>query len=85
MIIGLAQLESVVGDYSHNLAKHLRFIELAAQAQIDYLIFPELSLSGYDVQESENPWSIRDNRIESIIQAISGNRFGCFDRNSISY
>lgn len=46
--ITLAQLQSVPGDVSANLQKHQAFIERAAAAQAAMIIFPELSLTGYE-------------------------------------
>lgn len=46
--IAAAQAPSVAGEVAANVATHVRFIE-AAQAQgVDLLVFPELSLSGYE-------------------------------------
>lgn len=48
MKICLAQLRSVKGDISKNIENHLRFIGLAIDHQADLIVFPELSLSGYE-------------------------------------
>jgi len=49
--IGLAQIYPKLGDLRHNLAKHLEFIQQARAQQVDLLIFPELSMTGYQVQD----------------------------------
>lgn len=49
--IGLAQIEMTLGDLHGNLQKHLAFVEQAKQADVDLLIFPELSLTGYILQD----------------------------------
>ena len=46
--IGLAQFGSVAGDFEANLARHLVVIESAASAGVTLLVFPELSLIGYE-------------------------------------
>jgi predicted amidohydrolase len=46
--LAAAQSVSVPGDLEANIAEHAAFIRLAAQARIDVLLFPELSLSGYE-------------------------------------
>ncbi|MCY3916692.1 MAG: carbon-nitrogen hydrolase [Chloroflexi bacterium] len=49
--IGLAQIYPKLGDVSQNLRVHL---DVAAQAQergVDLLVFPELSMTGYQVQD----------------------------------
>lgn len=46
--IGLAQIGSVAGDIGANLTRHLAVIEQAAIAEVSLLVFPELSLTGYE-------------------------------------
>lgn len=48
MKIALAQIQSMPGDVEANLRKHIAFIERAASAQASMIIFPELSLTGYE-------------------------------------
>ena len=43
-----AQYCSTAGDLSTNIARHIQFMELAARQGIDFLLFPELSLTGYE-------------------------------------
>jgi predicted amidohydrolase len=47
--IAAAQSSSVAGDVAANVNIHARFIVAAHQAQVDLLVFPELSLSGYEL------------------------------------
>jgi predicted amidohydrolase len=47
--IAAAQSVSVPGDVAANVEMHCRFIVEAATAGIDVLVFPELSLSGYEL------------------------------------
>jgi predicted amidohydrolase len=49
--LGLAQINTHLGDPEANLAKHLEMIERARQSQADLLVFPELSLTGYVLQD----------------------------------
>lgn len=49
--IGLAQIYPKIGDVSANLEKHLQWIDDAKSQGIDLLVFPELSLTGYQVQD----------------------------------
>jgi predicted amidohydrolase len=49
--IGLAQLYPRLGDVAGNLEKHLALIEQASANHVDLLVFPELSLTGYSVQD----------------------------------
>jgi NAD+ synthase (glutamine-hydrolysing) len=49
--IGLAQIYPKIGDVSANLDKHLQWIADAKSQGVDLLVFPELSLTGYQVQD----------------------------------
>lgn len=47
--IAAAQSGSRPGDVDWNIANHLRFIQQAADRKVDFLLFPELSLTGYEL------------------------------------
>ncbi len=49
--IALAQMNTVLGNVSRNLEKHMELIQKAAADGADLLIFPELSLTGYVLQD----------------------------------
>ena len=49
--IGLAQIYPKLGDIEHNLSLHLDYARQAQAEGIDLLVFPELSLTGYQVQD----------------------------------
>jgi len=49
--LALAQINTRLGDTEANLAKHLEFIREARAREVDLLIFPELSLTGYVLQD----------------------------------
>lgn len=51
LTLGLAQLNTKLGDVRANLEKHLAYIDDAAKHGVDLLIFPELSLTGYVLQD----------------------------------
>ena len=48
--IAAAQSFSVAGDLAANIARHLRFMAEAAEQGVELLVFPELSLTGYEGQ-----------------------------------
>lgn len=77
MKISIAQLEPVKGNIEKNLNKHLKFIEAASERQSDLIIFPELSLTGYE-PELANYLAIppTDNRLAPL-QEISDKRNIC--------
>jgi predicted amidohydrolase len=47
LTVGLAQIDSRLGDLDANLERHLAWIERARARGVDLLVFPELSLTGY--------------------------------------
>lgn len=49
-VIAVAQTVPVCGDVTANIAEHLRLIELAAEHRPDVILFPELSLTGYEIE-----------------------------------
>jgi predicted amidohydrolase len=49
MKVGLAQFRPSLGDLQRNLSLHLEWIEKAKQNQVELLLFPELSLTGYNL------------------------------------
>jgi NAD+ synthase (glutamine-hydrolysing) len=49
--VGLAQMYPKIGDVQANLKTHLDYIGKAQAAGVDLLIFPELSLTGYNLQD----------------------------------
>lgn len=49
--VAAAQIDPVLGDLEANLEKHLAWIARARDAGAELLVFPELSLSGYDVRD----------------------------------
>ncbi len=46
--IAAAQSSSIPGDIEANVRRHCLFIDAAAEAHVRLLVFPELSLSGYE-------------------------------------
>ncbi|MDD1001547.1 carbon-nitrogen hydrolase family protein [Pseudomonas sp. TNT2022 ID642] len=48
LTIAAAQSFSLAGDILGNIVRHGRFIEAAAEQGVELLVFPELSLTGYE-------------------------------------
>lgn len=46
--IAAAQSASVAGDLERNVQTHLAFVRMAAYERVQVLVFPELSLTGYE-------------------------------------
>jgi len=51
LTLGIAQTNPKLGDVAANLAQHLDLIERAAAQSVELLLFPELSLTGYNLQD----------------------------------
>jgi NAD+ synthase (glutamine-hydrolysing) len=49
--LGLAQINTKLGNVEANLEKHLLLIKQARGLDVDLLVFPELSLTGYALQD----------------------------------
>lgn len=49
LILAAAQSTSIAGDIAANLSRHLAFVERAAAHGVQLLVFPELSLTGYEL------------------------------------
>lgn len=70
IVIAAAQSSSVRGDLQKNTLAHLRFIERAAAAGCNLLVFPELSLIGYELDLAASIQLKRDDaRLEPIRRA----------------
>ena len=52
MIISVVQFRSELGDIEANIESHLRWIDRAASKRADLIVFPELSLTGYDMERA---------------------------------
>lgn len=48
MILCAAQLQPIACNIEKNISKHLELIELAAANEADVIVFPELSITGYE-------------------------------------
>lgn len=71
MKIGVAQTRSVPGDIAANIEKHLRMIDLAAREDADSILFPELSLTGYDSKLAGSLAINADDSSLDIFQKVS--------------
>ncbi len=68
--IALAQINTCLGDVPSNLAKHLELIERAREQKADLLIFPELSLTGYNLQDLAAAVSHRPNSGDPVFREL---------------
>lgn len=67
MKICLAQIKSVKGDVDKNIVRHIEFIDLTVSYQADIIVFPELSLTGYEPELANKlAVSIKDPRFNDF-------------------
>jgi len=68
--IAVAQIAAEKGDVNANIMTHLRAIEKASQLGVSYLVFPELSLTGYEPQLAKMlAFSPNDTRLKPLIES----------------
>ena len=72
MIIAAAQIQPY-DNTELNIAKHCHLIQLAMQHDAELIIFPEMSLTGYQTEKAaENCFFENDNRLKPIQDIIEG-------------
>ncbi|WP_432735127.1 carbon-nitrogen hydrolase family protein [Maridesulfovibrio sp. FT414] len=54
MIVGAIQCKAIKGDIDANIERHLKFIQIAANNNVNILFFPELSITGYEPRLAES-------------------------------
>ena len=68
--LALAQFNTQLGNVQANLQKHLDLIDQAIAQNADVLIFPELSLTGYALQDLAIPSAIRPHQKDPVFYAL---------------
>ena len=69
MKICLAQIQPERGNFALNLDKHLEFIRRAADESADLIVFPELSLTGYEPELAKRlALELADHQLTSLQQ-----------------
>ncbi len=68
--IALAQFNSKLGDVKANLEKHLELIEEAHKQNADLIIFPELSLTGYVLQDLAYNVALRPHQEDPVFNEL---------------
>jgi predicted amidohydrolase len=73
--IAVAQTVPVAGDVAANMSAHLRLAERAAAAGAHVVVFPELSLTGYEIELAERlAFSASDHRLAPLAASATGHR-----------
>jgi len=68
--VALVQMETRLGDLQANLALHLETVQQARREQADLVVFPELSLTGYLLQDLTHTVALRPNPEEPVFAAL---------------
>jgi predicted amidohydrolase len=70
--IAVAQTVAVRGDLDANLEQHLRLAHVAADGGAGVLVFPELSLTGYELDLAEGlALAADDRRLDPLVEVAS--------------
>lgn len=71
MKICVAQIRPFKGDIERNMMAHKRLLDIAASNQADVVVFPELSLTGYEPKLATQLATHQDDQKMDDLQAIS--------------
>ena len=71
IMITVAQFNPISGDVESNINKHIALIKLAINENVDVIIFPELSLTGYELYLSKKLGFDRKDKRLSVFQNLS--------------
>jgi predicted amidohydrolase len=73
MKISVAQTRPIKGNIEANILNHRRLIDLAITGKVEMIIFPELSITGYEPELAQELATTQDNSRFDIFQEISDN------------
>jgi len=69
MILAAAQTKPTQGDIVENLNDHYRLIKIAADNNVDLILFPEMSLTGYEREQADKlSFTENDPRLDKLQQ-----------------
>lgn len=71
MKIAVAQTKPFKGDIEKNIAMHIKMIMLAVSGEADMIIFPELSITGYEPQFAKTLATDKDDKRFGVFQDLS--------------
>ena len=73
--VGLAQINTTVGDLDGNAAKALEYVDRARELGVDIVSFPELTVTGYPPEDMLlRPSFVKDSReaLETVVKGCRG-------------
>jgi predicted amidohydrolase len=71
MRVAIAQIEAIKGNIERNIENHLKWIKQAIQFHADLVVFPELSLTGYEPELAESLATNQDDMRLNEMQYLS--------------
>ena len=77
MRVAIAQIEAIKGNIEKNIENHLKWIKQAILNNADMVVFPELSLTGYEPDLAESLATNQDDTRLDVMQSLS-------DKNGIT-
>lgn len=73
--LAAAQYPAAAANIACNLERHLEFVAQAAERQVQLLVFPELSLSGYELADAaELALTLGDPRLQPLAAAAQSHQ-----------
>jgi predicted amidohydrolase len=70
--IAAAQTIPIRGDVAANVERHLRLVQIAAAERAQVLVFPELSLTGYELDlAADLAFATNDPRLSPLVEAAA--------------
>ena len=67
MILASAQTKPKRGNFKGNLDDHYRLIKIASDKGADLIVFPEMSITGYEREKAHSlALSANDNRLDKL-------------------
>lgn len=70
MKLGLAQINTKLGDLDANLKKHLDYVGRAKKEGVELIVFPELSLTGYILQDLTSSVAARPSPDDPVFKPL---------------
>lgn len=70
LTLALAQIQSRLGDIEANLTRHLDWISRARAQGADVILFPELSLTGYLLQDLVSTVAVRASASDPVFRSL---------------
>lgn len=88
MKICIAQTEPVKGDIQKNIENHIKLVKLAVEKNADIIVFPELSLTGYEPELGKELATTENDKRFDEFQNISDSKkiiigFGLPTKNEV--